>query len=207
MSKIVHIIGNGPTSAMTYDPNVPGDKYTCNLPPFPVPGAKATFMVDFKMMNAITLGELQVPGEWIVGMRPKKWCESRPNFYLKFARQIKEFFLEKPPYVANYTDFNCGHMGVYYIAKKLKADEIHMYGFDSIFDFDLRSCTDFYLGSDRSTGNNARLTGNWRPVWNEMFKEFKNTKFILYHKHNNIKLNIPDNVEIKVINKNTRKIS
>lgn len=201
MSKVTHIIGNGPSAGLTYNPAVKGTKYTCNLPPFGVPDAKATFMVDFKMMKAIHAGELQVPGEWIVGFRPKKWCEMQPSFYLKHAPQIKEFYLDKPEYAETYTDFNCGHMAVYYAAKKLKSDEIHMYGFDSIFDFDLRSCTDFYLNSDRSNMNNARLSGNWRPIWSKMFREFTDTKFVLYYKHDNIKFEIPDNVELKVITK------
>ena len=103
-----------------------------------------------------------------------------------------------PNYVANYTDFNCGHMAAHYAANKVKADEIHMYGFDSIFDFNLKSCSDFYLGSDRGNMNNNRLANNWRPVWQNMFKEFPNTKFILYHTHDAIKCPVGDNVEIVV---------
>lgn len=197
MSKVVHIIGNGP-SAGIYNQKSTGIKYTCNLPPFYVEGAKATFMVDFKMMKAITEGSVTVPGDWILGFRPKKWTEMRPDFYMKYAGQIKEFYLEKPKYVANYTDFNCGHLAVHYAANKVKADEIHMYGFDSIFDPDVRSCTDFYLASDRSSQNSTRLAGNWRPIWTNMFKEFSNTKFVLYHYHDKIKTPMPSNVSVKV---------
>ena len=38
-------------------------------------------------------------------------------------------------YAKNYTDWNCGHMAVHYACNKLLANEVHMYGFDSIFDF------------------------------------------------------------------------
>ena len=68
--------------------------------------------------------------------------------------------------------------------------------FDSIFDFNLRSCTDFYLGSDRGGNNNIRLAGNWRPVWQNMFNEFPDTKFFLYHSHNALKFPVGSNVEI-----------
>ena len=46
--------------------------------------------------------------------------------------------------------------------------------------------------------NNNRLANNWRPVWQNMFKEFPNTKFILYHTHDAIKFPVGDNVEIVV---------
>ena len=58
-----------------------------------------------------------------------------PDYYMKVSKQVKEFYTELPNYAANYTDFNCGHMAAHYSANKLKADEIHLYGFDSIFDF------------------------------------------------------------------------
>lgn len=196
MTKVVHLIGNGKSAAMYKDEPRTGTVYTCNLPPFAVPEAKATFMVDFKMMKAITEGSVQVPGTWILGYRPKKWTEMNPGFYIRHAAQIKEFYLELPKYVKNYTDFNCGHFGAHYIANKLKADEIHMYGFNSIFEVDLTSCTDLFLSSDRSVANNVRLINNWRPVWGNMFKEFPNTKFKLYHNHSKIKVKMPDNVEV-----------
>jgi len=206
MGKVVHIIGNGPSAGLTYNPSVKGLKYTCNLPPFSVPEAKATFMVDFKMMKAITDGSVTVPGEWILGFRPKKWTEVNPRFYLKYAPQIKEFYLDKPTWVRSYTDFNCGHTSAHYAAHKLKAEEVHMYGFDSIFDLDLRSCTDFYLNSDRGTMNNTRLSGNWRPIWHRMWKESPDTKFILYHHHSNIKTPpVSKNVEIVVVPKGKKR--
>jgi hypothetical protein len=195
MSKVAHIIGNG-DNATLYKPSI-GLKITCNLPPFAVENVYTTCMVDFKMMKAIDEGSVTVPGEWILGARPKKFMEMHSSFHMKYAHHIKGFYVELPKYVKNYTDFNCGHMATHYTANKLQADEIHMYGFDSIFDMNLRSSTDFYLNSDREPANNLRLSNNWRPVWQNMFKEFSNKQFILYHKHPNIKFNVPKNVEIR----------
>jgi len=195
MAKIVHVIGNGKTAGLFK--NSSGLKYTCNLPPFNIPGVRATFMVDFKMMKALASGEVVVPGNWILGARPKRWCEINPGFYMRFSKQIKEFFTELPPYVKNYTDFNCGHLAVYYAAKKKKPEEIHMYGFDSIFGSELYSSTDLYLQSDRSEQNNFRLKNNWRPIWSEMFKEFNEIKFVLHNPHDSFKLPfVPSNVEV-----------
>ena len=153
-------------------------------------------MVDFKMMNAIKEGSVTVPGEWVLGARPKKFMELNPQFNMRYAAQVKEYYTELPDYAGNYTNFNCGHMAVHYAANKLKCDEIHMYGFDSIFDFNLRSASDLYLISDREANNSLRLSNNWRPIWQEMFKEFPNTKFVLHHKHTNIKIPVGKNVEI-----------
>lgn len=198
MAKVGHVIGNGDNAVM-YKP-AKGLKITCNLPPFEIANVYTTCMVDFKMMKAIAEGSVVVPGEWVLGARPKKWCEMRPDFHMRYANQIKGFYLELPKYAGNYTNFNCGHMAVHYTANKLNCDEIHMYGFDSIFDMNLRSSSDLFLNSDRETHNNVRLTGNWRPIWTEIFKEFPEKKFILYHKHKDIKTIVPDNVEIRTKN-------
>ena len=192
--RVIHIIGNG-DNAVRYKPSK-GIKLTCNLPPFAIDNVYATCIVDFKMMVAISDGIVQVPGEWIVGFRPKKWCEMRPDFYMKYAPQIKTFYLDKPDYVPTYTEFNCGHMATHFAANKLKGEEIHLYGFDSMFDFNLRSYTDTFMTSDRSDTNNARLTNNWRAIWPELFKEFPNTQFVLHHKHDKLKYPKPENVEI-----------
>lgn len=197
MSKTIHVIGNG-DNAVHYKPSK-GLKITCNLPPFDIEGVYATCIVDFKMCKAMAEGSVW-PGHapWVMGFRPHKFVtEINPNYQLKWAQNIKEFYLKKPNYAPTYTDFNCGHMAVYYSAEKLKGDTIHMYGFDSIFDFSLRSCTDFYLNSDRGDTNNMRLINNWRPIWNGIFNEFSDTQFVIHHKHEKIKLPLPKNVEIK----------
>lgn len=196
MSRVAHVIGNGDNAVM-YKPTK-GLKVTCNVPPFAVEGVYTTCLVDFKMMKAMTEGSVTIPGEWTLGYRPKIWMQNNPNFYMKVAQQIKGFYLTLPEYVTNYTDFNCGHMATHYTANELQADEIHMYGFDSIFDFNLRSSTDLFLNSDRSLSNSNRLANNWRPVWLNLFNEFPNKQFVLYHKHDDVKINIPDNVEIRI---------
>lgn len=196
MPRVAHVIGNGDKASL-YKP-APGIKITCNLPPFAVEGVYATCIVDFKMMRAIHEGSVVVPGNWILGFRPKKYLEKFPTLRLKYSGQIREIYTELPEYVKGYTDFNCGHMAVHYSAFKLKADEVHLYGFDSMFSSNLRSCTDFYLSADRSEGNNYRLLNNWRPIWSKMFEEFSHVNFKIHHVNDNIKFDIPKNVEIIV---------
>lgn len=194
MAKIAHIIGNG-DNATRYKPS-PGLKITCNLPPFAIANVYTTCIVDFKMMHAIREGSVVVPGDWVLGARPKKFMELDSKFSLRYAPQVKEYYTVLPKYAGNYTNFNCGHMAVHYSANKLQCDEIHMYGFDSIFDLNLRSSSDLFLQSDREPANNVRLSTNWRPIWQAMFEEFPQTKFILHHSHQDIKFPIGKNVEI-----------
>jgi hypothetical protein len=122
----------------------------------------------------------------------------KPDFYMRFARHVKEFYTVLPRYVNNYTDFNCGHMCTHYVANQLNCNEIHMYGFDSIFDFNLISTTDFVLNSNRDHFNTYRLAENWRPITEGIFREFPNTQFVVYHQHDKSKINLPENVEVRV---------
>ena len=202
MARTVHVIGNGDWVHLYTRKERKGLNLTCNLAPFPYPDNHyATCIVDFKFMAAMTRGEVSVPGDWILGFRPKIWMDKNPNFYVQKANQVKEFYTELPKYAGNYTNFSCGHMAVYYAAQKLKAERIHMYGFDSIFDFNLRSVSDFILNSDRDKMNTNRLASNWRPIWTEMFKEFNNTEFVLHHVHDEFKLPVSDNVRAEVYSK------
>jgi len=202
MSKVAHIIGNGRQATM-YKP-AKGLKITCNVPPIEVPNVYTTTIVDFKMCDAIHNDGVVVPNDWVCGFRPKKYMEMNPKFHMKYAQKVKEFYLELPAYAGKgamgYTNFNCGHFAAHWAANKLQCNEIHMYGFDSVFDFDLSSSSDFILNSDRGTMNNARLTSNWRPVWEGLFREFPDCQFVMYHKHNAIKISIPENVEIRTSN-------
>ena len=195
MGRVVHLIGNG-DHAIMYKP-AQGIKITCNMPPFEVDNVYGTVMVDFKMMKALDEGSVRLDQyDWILGARPQHWMSVRPDFHLKFAKNIKEFYTKLPAYAGNYTNFNCGHMATHYCAGKLHADEIHMYGFDSLFDLNMRSYTDLVLNSDRGDINNFRLIENWRPIWQGIFNEFKSTKFVLYHPHSGIKFKVPSNVTI-----------
>ena len=200
MRRVVHIIGNGGSSFLYNEEKRKGLKLGCNQIGFNIPEKYASCIVDYKFMQAMTANEITLPGQWILGFRPKHWMEMNPDYYMKVSGQVKEFYTELPNYAANYTDFNCGHMAAHYSANKLKADEIHLYGFDSIFDFNLNSASDLSLKSDRGSANNLRLADNWRPIWQSMFKEFSNTKFILHYTHDKLKINIGNNVDVRIYN-------
>lgn len=197
MSKVVHLIGNGKSSSL-YKP-AKGLKVVCNIPPFAVENVYASAIVDFKMMNAIWKQEIDVPGDWVLGARPKKFMELKPDFNMQRANQIKQFYTVLPKYVANYTDFNCGHMALHWICNHLKATEVHMYGFDSLFGFDITSTSDLFMQSDRENMNTQRLTSKWRPIFRGIFGEFKETtNFVLHNTTGELFIKKPDNIEVVI---------
>jgi hypothetical protein len=207
----VNVLGNGPSAGM-FQRGAKGKLLICNMPPFAIPRKEvwATCMVDFKMMMALQEGHIKLDMyDWVLGNRPKIWMEQSGTFYMKYSHLIKGFHLEVPEYAAREgqnmgqaaTNFNCGHFAVHYACKKMRATEVHIYGFDSIFDMNLESFTDLLLESDRSIQNTVRLNDNWRHVWVGMFNEFKKVQFHLYHNHSDIKFPVPDNVKINVVTK------
>lgn len=212
MANTVHIIGNGDSSSLYLKEKRTGLKLCCNQVPFEVPDKWATVMVDFKMMDALTRAKkgdssgLTIPGNWVLGFRPKKWMQDRPNFHMMVASQIREFYTDLPRYTWSaakgenmgngYTNWNCGHMATHYACNRLKAKEVHLYGFDSVFDFNMNSFTDLVLASDRGLMNNQRLSSNWRPIWEHMFKEWPNVQFVFHYFHDKAKVKLQENVQV-----------
>ena len=205
MTRVAHVIGNGDQAGL-YKPSK-GLKVACNQAPLTIENLYTSCIVDFKMCAALSEGSVVIDGNWTLGFRPKIWYDqNKDNFKMRFGNKIRGFYTHLPPYTKltpqddrgmMYTNFNCGHFAVHYTANQLKADEIHMYGFDSLFDMNLRSYTDFVLNSDRGATNNVRLNDKWRPIWGSIFNEFKDKQFILYHNHDQFKLPKPENVEIR----------
>lgn len=204
--KRVNVLGNGDHAYM-FKRGTPGKLLICNMPPFEIPNSEvhATCMVDFKMMKALAEGHVRLDMyDWVLGARPRKWMEMQPSFYLKYSQRIKAFHQHIPEYAKlpgqnpsqAATNYSCGHMAVDYACRAMKAEECHIYAFDSIFDMTLRSSTDLILPSDRSHGNTYRLSNNWRPIFTRMFEEFSDTRFYLHHSHKNIKIETPSNVSI-----------
>ena len=203
-----NVLGNGDHAHM-FERGTEGKLLICNMPPFEIPNTEvfATCMVDYKMMMALAEGHIKLDMyDWNLGTRPRHWMEMQPSFYLKYAQKIKAMHTHVPKYAMlpgqnagqAATNYSCGHMAIDYACRVQKATEIHIYGFDSMFDTSLRSYTDLLLESDRSAQNTHRLANNWRPIWTKMFEEFDKTQFFLYHGHDKIKFSIGDNVKIVV---------
>ena len=204
----INVMGNG-DGACLFENGTDGELLVCNMPPVELSKSEvyASFMVDFKMMLALEEGKVNL-GEydWILGTRPRRWMEMKPSFYLKYSQNIRGFHTYVPPYAQlpghklaeAATNYSCGHMAVDYACRIMKATEVHLYGFDSMFDMNLNSHTDKFLKSDRSALNIHRMASNWRPIWSGFFREFSEVTFIIHHTHSDIKLNIPSNVTVEI---------
>jgi len=207
-TRRVNVLGNGPGYNL-FERGTPGDLLVCNMPPYKfMPNEVfASCMVDFKMMIALDKGEVELGMyDWVLGKRPRRWMEKRASFYLKYSQNIKKFHTYVPPYAQlpgqkleeAASNYSCGHMAVDYACRGMNATEVHLYGFDAMFDMNLDSFSDTFLKSDRSPLNVHRMASNWRPIWGYFFKEFSNVQFIIHHEHSDIKIKLPENVRIEL---------
>ena len=204
----VNVLGNGDHAGL-FERGTEGDLLVCNMPPIILPSNEvfASCMVDFKMMKALQDEKVNLDRyDWILGTRPRRWMEKQSTFYLKYSQNIKEFHTYVPPYAQlagqklseAASNYSCGHMAVDYACRKMKASEVHMYGFDAMFDMNLNSYSDSFLTSDRTPLNVHRMSSNWRPIWGYFFKEFKDVQFVIHHSHSDIKLKLPQNARVEV---------
>lgn len=206
--KRVNVLGNGDHAGL-FERGSPGDLLVCNMPPIMLPSNEvyASCMVDFKMMKALQDNQVNLDRyDWVLGKRPRRWMEKQAAFYLKYSQNIKSFHTYIPPYAQlpghkleeAASNYSCGHMAVDYACRVMKATEVHLYGFDAMFDMNLNSYSDKYLKSDRSPLNVHRMSSNWRPIWRSFFSEFSNVQFIIHHGHDDIKLKLPSNARVEV---------
>ncbi len=208
--KIVHVLGNGDSAQLMPEEwryEREGKLLICNIPPFEVHKVYACCMVDFKMMKNLDKGSVNLDAyKWVLGNRPKIYMDQKPSFYMKHAHHIREFYTKVPKYCGPRpdvaaTNFNCGHFATHYAMKNHEAEEVHLYGFDSIMDHSMRSYTDVVLPSERNNTNNYKLLDVWRPIWYNMFKEFSTRQFVIHYKHANAKVKLPSNVRVQTYGK------
>ena len=206
----VNVLGNGDNSSL-FEKGTEGELLVCNMPPMSL-SKKEVFgscIVDFKMMVALESGAVRLDEyDWILGTRPRRWMEKNPTFYLKYSQNIKGFHTYIPPYAQlpghkledAASNYSCGHMAVDYACRIMKATEVHMYGFDALFDMNLSSFTDTFMESNRSALNVHRMASNWRPIWSGFFREFNDVQFVIHHEHSDIKLSLSKNARVEVSN-------
>lgn len=204
----VNILGNGDSWPL-FQRHTEGDLLVCNMPPihFTSKEVYASCMVDFKMMVALEKGDVNLDDyDWVLGTRPRRWMEKSPTFYLKYSQNIKGFHTHVPPYAQlpghkledAASNYSCGHMAVDYACRSMRATEVHLYGFDAMFDMNLASYTDNFLDANRSALNVHRMASNWRPIWSHFFREFPDVQFIIHHVHSDIKLILAENARVEV---------
>tara|TARA_S200002703_G_C3790382_1_gene243901 strand:- start:661 stop:1290 length:630 start_codon:yes stop_codon:yes gene_type:complete len=204
MSREFHVLGNGPSQHLWFETDMKtGDAQNvvcCNMPWRTIPKARlwASIIGDFKMIRPISEGSIQADHmPWVLGNRPKMFCDQNPSFYMKYAYNIREFYLYVPPYARNATDWSAGHLATHYSCRRLQPDVLHMWGFDSLFSSDLSSSSDFMIPSDRGDRNRFRMNNLWRGIWRGLFDEMVNVQFVVHTlKKVDISFKVPDNVSV-----------
>lgn len=197
----VNVIGNGPSAMHYWDNEDQSQVVSCNLPWNPISPEKhwGTVLGDFKVMKKLEEGSLDFNHmKWICGTRPKSFCDNNPSFYMKHAQNIREFYTHVPPYAPNPTAWSAGHLAVHYTCVRLHPSDLHMWGFDSMFSYDLSSSSDLILESDRREVNRFRMNSLWRPIWNNLFDEMSNVNFVIHAKKGvDFQFEVPDNVTLQ----------
>jgi len=200
----VEVLGNGPSQSLFFREGSAKDLATpvvcCNLP-YQLPDIGriwATILGDFKMMRAINEGSLDMNHSmWVLGFRPKLYCDQNPNFYMKNAQRIREFYTRIPPYAENPTEWSAGHLAVHYTCVRLAPKELHLWGFDSMFSHDLSSSSDVIMESNREAQNRYRMNSRWRPLWQGIFDEMTNIQFKIHANPGlTLQYEVPDNVQL-----------
>ena len=154
MTKIAHLIGNGPSKSLfTNDPS--GDIYGCNLgePSLPL---VATFIMDKLVIHHIHNNAIKLNYPVIV-----------PEGYTNSVRGVTSVKLELfdtiPELLKN--GESTGHKGAEYLIRK-NYQEIHFWGFDSMFRDTIESDTHQKIPEGPACENNYK---RWRRSWDPIF--------------------------------------
>ena len=54
--------------------------------------------------------------------------------------------------------------------------------------------------------NSQRLSSNWRPIWEHMFKEWPDVQFVFHYYHDKYKIKIQKNVTCTTYPKSERRL-
>jgi len=163
MTKIAHILGNGPSRKdFVNDPQ--GDIFGCNLSDFSLP-LKATFIMDAVMMNHIHNNHVRMPWPIIMCIshsRIAEICDPKVTIM-----DLIDKNLDNGESTGHYAAGWCG----------TRYDEIHLWGFDSMWKETVESDTKDKMPNAPQWSKNWKP---WRDNWEKLFREpqLKNCRFI-----------------------------
>lgn len=162
--KTVNIIGNGASNSM-YSGD--GPSVACNVPQHPYPYTKL-FMIDTRPLDY---------------MRSSGWRPSVPVVCTQqVADQAHKLDVEGDwrPLLSRENRWNSGHHAVNYYSTRCQ--EIHLWGFDSIWSNDLTSQCDTVIP------RYARppLNKYWHPIWQQLLDKTDCRLVVHMPEHNQI---------------------
>jgi len=171
----IHVIGNGASNRL-FDAD--GEyRIACNIPQHSIP-YNALAIIDLIVVN------------W---MRDNGWNPAKP---VLCTQQVKDHAVKRNREGHWFAEFNkvhrfsAGHHAVLHHAPM--TEEIHMWGFDSIWADDYGSQVDCII--PRPSRPNLNL--HWIPHWRSVFKQNENTEFFIH---------APQDARVPELGENARK--
>lgn len=162
MSRIAHLLGNGPSrKSFVQDPI--GDAYGCNLSDDSL-NLTATFIMDAEVFEHLQRSGHRPP--WPI-ICPERWVRPCSKMY----PPIK--VLDTLPRIS-YNGENTGHHAAIWLADH-GYDKIHLWGFDSLREDTVESDSHQKIPGAIWTKNNIP---KWRTHWAEIFKRWPE-KFLI----------------------------
>ena len=155
----VHVIGNGDSNHL-FDVQAEY-RVGCNIPQHGIP-VNCISMVD---VNPIMWGK---DNKWHPHV-PVLCTPDVKNYAVKMNREGHWFDVYKKIH-----RYSAGHQAVNHHAGM--TDEVHMWGFDSIWTNEYYSQMDVIVPRPKR----PNLNQQWIPHWQEMFAKYKDTEFIIH---------------------------
>lgn len=173
----VHILGNGPSIGM-FD-NSEGVRVCCNHG-VPELDPDWTMIADIKAIKPLYAGR-QLPCPAIITKRVKEFIDSKVckigEDRIKIKKVVDFIHWEEcdPKW-----GMNSAQHAVYHSILEHNPDEIHIWGCDSLWSSSIESSTDLIVPKNLEFMNKFHIYLAWRRYWNEIFRKYPNTQFIVH---------------------------
>jgi len=167
MAKIINIVGNGSSSRLFKHMGL--FTVACNIPPKNI------------QYNTLSI----IDNQPILWMKTNSWQPRVPVLCTESVKNMAQSKGRTGDWRAVYektSRWNSGHHAVKYFCETQSVDQIHLWGFDSVYTEDLTSVQDSVIIRHRR----PNLNQHWRPIWNTLFDSFPNTEMIF---HTNTRIN------------------
>jgi hypothetical protein len=153
MSKVAHLLGNGP-SRSEFRNEPAGDLFGCNLSDFTLP-LKATFVMDKVVIDNIHNNKVEVPFPVVcpeVLVKLLRACPTQPRLFDTVKTNLTN-------------GESTGHRAFMYLVEN-DYTEIHLWGFDSVFRDVIASDSHVKIPEGVFTERNIP---RWRNLWGKLF--------------------------------------
>lgn len=184
----IHILGNGPSLRLFDRDSYPNsDVFVgCNFsdtelrPDF-------TVLIDVRAMKQFTRGDngydLKIPA--VLSSRAYNYLDKDAgwNKVASGKIEIKDVMpLERDRRIAKRLSMNSGqHATVYSIRKYVDQKEIHLWGIDSFWSYDLESMTDAIVRPNQKTNRvKPTVTRQWNGYWHKIFTDYSSHDFVIH---------------------------